>query len=99
MKHLWRALKSEEVDRLTCQACQNRLPEYLLAETNQKTNLPQWRAMRLHLAICPVCSQARDELVELAEAGEGRPGLAPSFTPRPRLSFLSPRPESQAQAR
>jgi len=55
--------------------------------------------MRLHLAICPVCSQARDELVELAEAGEGRPGLTPSFTPRPRLSFLSPRPESQAQAR
>jgi len=68
MKHLWRALDTAAQDRLTCQACQDRLPEYLLARALGGPGQARWRDVELHLATCPFCSSAYDELAEPAAA-------------------------------
>jgi hypothetical protein len=90
MKQIWRAIKIEDKDRLTCQQCQNDLPEYLLAHITQDP--VRWRDVELHLTICPICSEEYDDLRELREAADGRLGSDPQRWPSPNMSFLRPPP-------
>jgi hypothetical protein len=85
---LIRALTTEEADQLGCQECQDRLPAYLVAETNQQPDAAQWHPIALHLQTCPHCSAAYATLAHLTELAEGRRGVEPAHYPIPRLPFL-----------
>lgn len=82
------ALASDEEDQLTCQQCQDRLPEYLQAELQGQAHDPQWHPIALHLEQCPHCAAVYAELAELATLADGEHGTEPPHYPAPRLSFL-----------
>jgi hypothetical protein len=86
--HLIRALTTEEADGLSCQECQDHLPDYLVAEANQQADAAQWHPVALHLQTCPHCSAAYATLAHLTELAEGRRGVEPAHYPIPRLPFL-----------
>lgn len=87
--NLFRALKAHGEDSLTCQECEERLSEYVVAEINASTALPQWDDMRLHLAQCPHCTAAWHDLRDLVLEFEAGAGPVPADLAAADLSFLT----------
>jgi hypothetical protein len=87
--YLVRALNTDTVDKLSCHICQERLPEYVSVAAAARADT-SWRAVTLHLAICPQCAAAYDELIELIALAQGERGLEPPPYSVPALSFLDP---------
>jgi predicted SprT family Zn-dependent metalloprotease len=100
MRHLVRALTSDEEDSLTCRECQNLLPDYVQAEAEGQAHEPRWRPVTFHLETCPHCSTEYAALSELLELAHGERGEEPLRYPVPDLAFLrrkkdrSPQPAS-----
>ena len=92
MGHLVRALSIDEEDRLTCQECEDLLPDYLQAEGAGRAAEPRWRPVALHLAMCPHCAESYAALAELAELAFAENEVEPPHFPTPDLSFLRPHP-------
>ncbi len=86
--HLIRALTTGEEDGLTCQECQNLLPDYLQAELEGQVHEDAWRPVALHLDICPHCSAVYAALSDLAKLAYGERGVEPPHYPAPELPFL-----------
>ncbi|MCG8351756.1 MAG: hypothetical protein MI924_28650 [Chloroflexales bacterium] len=82
------ALANAEEDQLTCQQCQDQLPEYLQAELHGQAHDLQWLPIALHLKLCPHCAAVCAELVELAAFADNAHGAEPPHYPGPDLSFL-----------
>ena len=87
--YLVQALNTSAVDPLNCQVCQERLPEYATAVATGQTG-GRWRAVAVHLALCPHCSAEFDELIELIALAQGERGTEPPSYPALDLSFLNP---------
>jgi len=86
--YLVRVLTADEEDLMTCQECQDLLPEYLQAETDGRADDAQWHRVALHLETCPHCSAEYAELSALLELAHGERGVEPPRYPVPDLSFL-----------
>ena len=86
--HLAQALNIEEEDQLTCQVCEELLPEYLRAETVEEAGEARWHYVTLHLKTCPSCSEAYATLLDLTELAFEEETEEPSYHPAPDLSFL-----------
>jgi len=86
--YLIRALATDEVDRLTCQECQELLPEYLQAEIDGRAHKAKWHVVAFHLETCPHCSEAYAALVDLMGLAYGERGTEPPHYPTPDLPFL-----------
>jgi len=85
---LARALTTDEEDWLTCQECQDLLPDYLQAEMDGRAHEDRWRPVALHLGTCPHCSAVYATLFDLAELAYGERGTEPPHYPVPKLPFL-----------
>lgn len=88
LEYLINALSIEEEDSLTCGDCEERLPDYLQAEIDEKIDDRAWSEIRLHLKICPYCAGAYEELKDLLALARGEWGQEPPAYPNPDLSFL-----------
>jgi len=88
MRYLMRALATDEEDLMTCQECQDLLPEYLQAEGAGRAHEAQWHLVVFHLETCPHCSAEYATLSELLELAHGEQGVEPPRYPVPDLSFL-----------
>jgi hypothetical protein len=88
--YLVRALETEATDRLRCADCQERMVEYYHAVRAGQAGIKRWRAVALHLALCPHCALAYADLGDLVELAEGQGDVAPQTYPAPNLSFLRP---------
>jgi len=86
---LARALSGDEEDQLTCQECEARLPDFLLAEETGAAGEPGWRSIALHLETCPHCSGVYGTLLDLTALAFGERGVEPPSYPAPDLSFLA----------
>ena len=86
--YLVRAAKMNDADRMDCQACQARLPEYVEALGQGVNNSATSRAVALHLAVCPYCLAVYADLADMARLATGRIGAEPPVYPQPDLSFL-----------
>jgi hypothetical protein len=95
MEHFFRALNTDREDRLTCQECQDLLPDYIQAATEGRADEGQWGALAFHLEICPHCSSEYTALVELMELAWEERGVEPPLYPAPNLSFLRPEPDKK----
>ena len=91
MRHLIRALTTDEEDSLTCQECQDLLPDYLQAKREGQAHERRWRPVAFHLETCPHCSAAVATLSDLIELAYGERGEEPPQYPVPVLSFLPQR--------
>jgi hypothetical protein len=87
--YLVRALHTNTLDPLTCQVCEQRLPEYMAATAAGRAGR-KWRAVALHLTLCPHCAAVYADLLDLVELAEGRRGVEPPAYPEPDLAFLDP---------
>lgn len=87
--YLLRALTTTEEDTLTCQECEDLLPEYLHAETIGQATGVRWRPVARHLDMCPHCSAEFADLFEMYALAYGEAGgeTPPSY-PAVDLSFL-----------
>jgi len=85
---LVRTLQSDAEDTLTCEQCQDQLPDYVQAQETGQADDTQWQAIALHLHTCPHCAAAHAELVELIQFAYGEQGQEPPLTPIPDLFFL-----------
>lgn len=97
MAHFVRALATDEEDGLTCQECQDLLPDYLQAKREGQAHERRWRPVAFHLETCPHCSAAVATLSDLIELAYGERGEEPSRYPIPELSFLPRRKDRPAQ--
>lgn len=88
--YLVRALNTNAVDQLNCQVCQERLPEYVAATAPERATRGM-REVALHLALCPHCAAACDELVNLVAVAQGERGTAPLVYPELDLKFIDPK--------
>ncbi len=88
--HLVRALLIADEDQVTCEECQDELPEYLQAEAEGHATMPRWRPVELHLDLCPHCTEIYAELHLLAALAEGGQGIDPPDYPVLSLAFLQP---------
>lgn len=88
--YLMRALNAHAEDQLTCQECQNRLPDYIVAVQNDQTDAACWRPVLLHLTTCPHCAAVYADLIALMALAEGEEGIPPDHVPIPDLTFLNP---------
>jgi uncharacterized protein YbaR (Trm112 family) len=95
--HFARALIEDEEDRLTCEECQDLLPEYLQAEAEARTQEELWHPVAYHLETCPHCSAAYTALSDLIELAYGEQGEEPLYYPVPDLSFVSKKKERPAE--
>ena len=86
--YLVRALTTDEEDWLTCQECQDLLPDYLQAEMDGPAHQDRWRPVALHLETCPHCSAVYATLADLAALAYGERGAEPPHYPVPKLPFL-----------
>jgi hypothetical protein len=86
--HLNRAYTTDADDQLTCEECQERLPEYLAAFVSEQAAGGNWHSVALHLALCPYCSELFDELLHLSEIAERAPDQKRPRDVTPRLAFL-----------
>jgi hypothetical protein len=85
--YLVRALNTDAIDRLNCPDCQVRLPEFVAAAEQSSK---KWRAVALHLVLCPSCAGAYADLADMIDLAHGRRGVEPPIYPTPNLSFLKP---------
>jgi glutaredoxin len=90
--YLVRALTTHEEDRLTCQECQDLLPDYLQAEAAGRASQARWHPVALHLETCPHCSATYATLSDLIGLTFEERGEEPPDYPVPDLSFLRPEP-------
>jgi hypothetical protein len=88
--HLIRALITDEEDPLTCQECQDLLPDYLQAEREGQAHEERWHAVALHLETCPHCAAEYATLSDLVALAYGERGVEPPRYPVPKLAFLHP---------
>lgn len=95
--HLIRALATDEIDQLTCQECQELLPEYLQAEIDGRAHEAKWRPVAFHLETCPHCSEMYAALVDLMGLAYGERGTEPPHYPVPELEFLRPKSAAPSQ--
>ena len=86
--YLVRALTGDRDDLLTCQECEELLPEYMQAEEMGEASGARWRAMAFHLETCPHCAAAHAELSEDEALAWSKQGRKPERYPIPDLSFL-----------
>jgi hypothetical protein len=86
--YLLKAVIVAEEDDLTCEDCQEQLPEYLFAQISGLPADPAWRAIELHLSVCARCAKIAAELAELSAFGDRTSGVEPPAYPKPELSFL-----------
>jgi hypothetical protein len=87
--NLMRALKADGEDMLSCEECEERLSEYVVAVLNATADAPEWAAIRLHLAQCPYCTAAYNDLYDLVQATETGMYPVPTQMPEPDLGFLN----------
>jgi hypothetical protein len=92
IEYLVRAITTDTVDILTCQECQDRLPEYLLASAIDQARQAQWNPLITHLETCPHCSEAFATLSDLSELADGSRGFESMQYPEPNISFLRNKP-------
>lgn len=67
LQQLGNALQSQIEDQLTCAQCQQLLPDYMQTEQESGTDIGEqarWAAVRDHLALCPYCLEAYQQLQE-----------------------------------
>jgi hypothetical protein len=83
-----RALAMAEEDELTCQACQDALPDFVQAGQEGQAGEAHWRRVARHLETCPHCSAEYVLLMDGIELAFGEQGVEPPRFPRPDLSFL-----------
>lgn len=95
--HLIRALATDEEDSLTCQECEDLLPDYLQAEAEGQAHVPRWRAVALHLETCPHCAAAYATLTDLVALAYGERGVEPPRYPVPELAFLRQKKDRHSQ--
>jgi len=81
-------LRIEAVDTITCQACEERLPEYMQAESEGVEGEAGWFAVTLHLKTCPHCMSEYESLRELIPLSTDDSSLVSILFPTPDLSFL-----------
>jgi hypothetical protein len=86
--HLVYALAADAEDRLDCQECQERLPEYFLAHSAGHAGDPQWHDVALHLKACPHCAEVYADVAELITLDQQEPDVDPIAYPPPQLPFL-----------
>jgi hypothetical protein len=98
MGYLVRALAADEEDLMTCQECQDLLPEYLQVEAEGRADDAQWHLVAFHLETCPHCSAEYAQLSKLLELAHGERGEEPPRYPVPDLSFLRRKQERPPQS-
>lgn len=86
--YLVRALNTPDEDTLTCEECEERLPEYYQADIEGHAAGARWRPVARHLATCPHCSAAYATLTDLSTLAFGEQDALLSYPPLD-LSFLS----------
>jgi hypothetical protein len=91
-------LSTTEADALTCQECEELLPEYFQAETEGQVATPRWRPVARHLAMCPYCAAEYATLSDLSALAYGERGAEPRPYPEPNLSFLGPKKAKSLQS-
>lgn len=92
MKELLRELRQSARASSACEAYQDALPEFLLAEEDSTADDPQWDALRAHLATCPDCGPLYHELRTIHAESIAEDATAEDLQPpRPDLAFLRPR--------
>lgn len=67
LRRLAQAVAGSVEDQLTCDECQAQLPEFVHAQTTGAVD-EQFDAVRGHLALCPHCADAYDQISELVRA-------------------------------
>ena len=87
--NLVRATAVNDSDQLDCQRCQDRLPEYANAVETGQSSSSRWRAVALHLVLCPHCAVAYADLTNMVDLALGRRGVEPPAYPTPSLAFLN----------
>ena len=87
VEHLTQALATDEEDALTCQECQDNLPEYLQDISDGQTDAVRWHSLAFHLATCPSCSDVYADLTDVVALAEGTRGVEPPRYPEPRFPF------------
>lgn len=96
LQQLGHALQREIEDPLTCAQCQTLLPELMQAEHEpgaDMTHDERWRTVRDHLALCPYCLEAYQQLQEWLADSLADAIPSASVYPTFDLSFLeSPSP-------
>jgi hypothetical protein len=85
--YLVRALNTPDEDTLTCEECEELLPEYYQADIEGHTAGARWRPVARHLATCAHCSVAYATLIDLSTLAFGEHDV-PLSDPLD-LSFLS----------
>lgn len=88
VNHLISALTTNEADQLTCQECEELLPDYIEAKIEDQTDASPWSLVAQHLAVCPDCSAAYAELTDLMALVDSGPDVALPAYSTPDLSFL-----------
>jgi len=91
------ALQSDTVDTITCQACEERLPEYLQAEAEGVEVVAGWLDITLHLKTCSHCANEYKALQELISISMDDSSPVPIPFPTPDLSFLKQETSSHPQ--
>jgi hypothetical protein len=86
------AVMTHDEDQLTCQECEELLPDYIAAKAAGQINLPSSPLVTLHLVMCPHCSAAYISLSNLLALAYDEQLPEPRSYPVPDLSFLKPRP-------
>lgn len=95
--YLVRALSTTEADALTCQECEELLPEYFRAETEGQVSGTRWSPVAQHLAMCPYCAAEYATLSDLSVLAYGERDAEPRRYPEPNLSFLGPKKAGSLQ--
>lgn len=83
------ALPLDAEDALTCAACQDRLPEYLLAQAERRAGDAEWAGVALHLRTCPHCAAVYADLADMLALAQRERGVEPPAYPQPRLPFAA----------
>jgi hypothetical protein len=83
-------LSTDQEDQLTCQECEELLPEYIQAEQDGTADQSHWAAVTFHLQTCPHCTNEYTEISALLTLGLSDQGPEPPYYPTPDLSFLHP---------
>jgi hypothetical protein len=85
--YLVRALNTPDEDTLTCEECEELLPEYYQADIEGHAAEARWRPVARHLATCAHCSGAYTVLTDLSTLAFNEQDASLSYPPLD-LSFL-----------
>ncbi len=90
--YLIRASSIAEEDTLSCDPCEELLPEYYDAVLDGHADEARWRPVVLHLQLCPHCAAAYAEIADMFAIGDGERGEEPPMYPTPQVALLRPVP-------